>query len=111
MAAKYDLLKSSNDKFYFNLKAANGEPILTSQMYTTKDAAVNGIESVKNHSPSDENYERLTAKDNSPYFVLKAANNQVIGTSEMYSSTSARDNGIESVKTNGPAAETDDQTA
>ncbi|MGB0767773.1 MAG: YegP family protein [Phycisphaeraceae bacterium] len=111
MAAKYALLKSNNDKFHFNLKAANGEVILASQMYEAKASAEDGIASVKANSPDDANYERKTAKDDSPYFVLKAANGQVIGTSEMYSSTSAMENGIASVKTNGPVAETDDQTA
>lgn len=110
MAAKYALLKSSNDKFHFNLKAANGEVILSSQMYEAKDGALNGIESVKTNSADDANYERKTAKDDSPYFVLKAANGQVIGSSEMYSSTSAMEKGIASVKTNGPVAEVDDQT-
>lgn len=110
MAAKYALLKSSNDKFHFNLKAANGEVILSSQMYEAKASAKDGIASVKTNSPDDANYERKTAKDDSPYFVLKAANGQVIGNSEMYSSTSAMENGIASVKTNGPVAEIDDQT-
>ena len=38
-----------------------------------------------------------------PYFVLKAANGQVIGTSEMYSSEAARDSGIASVQSNSPS--------
>jgi uncharacterized protein YegP (UPF0339 family) len=38
---------------------------------------------------------------------LKANTSQVIGTSEMYSSTNMRDNGIESVKVNGLTAETE----
>ena len=110
MAAKYDLKKSSNGKFYFNLKAGNGEIILSSQMYSTKDNAMDGIESVKTNSPHDERYERKTSAKDEPYFVLKAANGQVIGNSETYSSESARDNGIASVKTNGPDAAVDDQT-
>ncbi len=43
-------------------------------------------------------------------FNLKAANHQVIGTSEQYESTAARENGIESVKKNAPDANVDDQT-
>jgi uncharacterized protein YegP (UPF0339 family) len=39
-----------------------------------------------------------------PYFVLKAVYDEVIGTSEMYSSTTGRDKGIESVKLNAPNA-------
>lgn len=110
MAAKYALLKSSNDKFHFNLKAGNGEVILSSQMYEAKASAEDGIASVKANSADDGNFERKTAKDDSPYFVLKAGNGQIIGNSEMYSSTSAMENGIESVKKNGPVAEVDDQT-
>ena len=45
-----------------------------------------------------------------PYFVLKAANGEVIGTSETYSSEAACKNGIESVKKNAPDAKLEDQT-
>lgn len=37
-------------------------------------------------------------------FVLKAANHQIIGQSEMYSSEAARDNGIDSVRRHAPEA-------
>jgi uncharacterized protein YegP (UPF0339 family) len=43
-------------------------------------------------------------------FNLKSTNGQVIGTSELYESVAARDNGIESVKTNAPSAAVDDLT-
>ena len=86
----------------FNLKAGNGEIILTSELYTTKAACDNGIASVQKNSPLDERYERKEAKNGKPYFVFKAANHQVIGKSEMYSSAASMENGINSVKTNGP---------
>jgi len=111
MAAKYELKKSKSDQFMFNLKAANGEIILTSELYTTKAAAMNGIESVQKNSPLDERYERKQAKDGQHFFVLKAANHQVIGKSEYYKSTSGMENGIASVKRNGPDAKVDDTTA
>jgi uncharacterized protein len=41
---------------------------------------------------------------------LMAANNQVIGTSETYTSAAGRDKGIESVKVNAPGAAMDDQS-
>ncbi len=108
MAGKYELKKGKNDQFHFNLKAGNGQVILTSEMYTSKASALNGIESVKKNSPQDERYERKEAKNGQPYFVLKAANHQVIGNSEMYNSNSAMENGIASVKKNGPDAELND---
>lgn len=97
-------------KFTFNLKAANHEVILTSQAYETKEAAKAGIESVQNNGPLAERFEKKTSSAKQPYFVLKAANRQTIGTSEMYSSETARDNGIKSVQTNSPTTEIKDVT-
>lgn len=110
MAGKFVLSKSNGGQFYFNLKAGNGEIILTSETYTSKQGATNGIESVRANAPLDERYERKTASDGSPYFILKAANGETLGRSEMYSSTAARDNGIASVKANAPSASVEDLT-
>ena len=110
MAGKFELKKSKNDKYFFSLLAGNGQTILGSEMYETKASALNGIESVKKNSPDDARYDRLTGKNDAPYFVLKAGNHQVIGNSQMYASETSRDNGIASCKTNGPTAPTDDQT-
>ncbi|MES2364186.1 MAG: YegP family protein [Pseudomonadota bacterium] len=110
MAGKFELKKSKNDKYFFSLLAGNGQIILSSEMYEAKASALNGIESVKTNAPNDGRYDRLEGKDGSPYFTLKASNGQVIGNSQMYSSASARDNGIASCKTNAPGATTDDQS-
>jgi uncharacterized protein YegP (UPF0339 family) len=110
MAGKFVLKKSNNGQFYFNLKAGNGEIILTSENYTTKQGATNGIASVRVNAPFDERYERKTAGNGSPYFILKAANGETLGRSEMYSSTTAMENGIASVKTNAPTASVEDLT-
>ena len=59
MAGTY-ALKKSGDQFMFNLKAANGEVILTSERYTTRAGAQTGIASVQTNSPKDERYERKT---------------------------------------------------
>ena len=110
MAAKYELKKTRNDKFQFNLLATNGQVVLTSEMYESKASALNGIESVRKNGPDDGRYGRLSAKDGSPYFVLKAGNGQVIGQSQMYSGAKARDGGIASVQSNAAEAVLDDQT-
>ena len=111
MAGKFELNSSSNGKFFFNLKAANGQVILSSEMYDSRGGAENGIESVRNNSGDEARYERRTSSKGDPYFVLKAANGQEIGRSEMYSSPQAMENGIESVKTNGPGAPITDTTS
>ncbi len=84
--------------------------ILSSETYKSKASCQNGINSVKKNAENDNRYERKTAKNGSPYFNLKAANGQVIGTSEMYSGESAMENGIASVKSNAPGARVDDQS-
>jgi uncharacterized protein YegP (UPF0339 family) len=110
MAAKYELKRTSDEQFMFNLKAAHGEIILASERYTAKSSAQAGIESVRANAPIDERYDRRKSSKEEPYFVLKAANGEIIGKSEMYSSSSAMENGIESVKTNGPSAPFEDIT-
>ena len=104
MTGYYELKQAGTTGFMFNLKAGNHEAILTSQTYTAKDGAKKGIASVQSNSPTEHRYERKVAKDGAAYFVLSATNGEIIGTSEMYSSASARDRGIESVKTSGPTS-------
>lgn len=111
MAAKFVLKKTTNGKFSFNLHAVNGQVILTSEVYEAKASASNGIASVRKNAVEAARFDKLTAKDGSPYFTLKATNGQVIGQSQMYSSEAARDAGIASVQANAPEAALDDQTA
>lgn len=108
---KFVITTRSNGDFQFNLKAGNGEVILTSQGYSSKSSCNNGIESVKKNAPEDGRYEKKTSTNDKHYFVLKAGNGEIIGNSQMYESASGRDNGIESVKKNAPDADTDDQTS
>nr|WP_299069377.1 YegP family protein [uncultured Allomuricauda sp.] len=107
---KFEIKSTSTGKTMFNLKAGNGQVILTSQSYASKDGCKNGIESVRTNSQTDAQFERKTAKDGSPFFTLNATNGQVIGKSEMYNSTAAMENGIESVKKNAPDAEVEDNS-
>ncbi len=57
---RYDRKTSSNGKFYFNLKAGNGQIIGTSEMYESEASRDNGIESVKKNAP-DATVEDTTA--------------------------------------------------
>ena len=107
MAGKYEVLKSKNGKYHFNLKAANGQVVLSSQMYESKPSCLNGIESTKKNAGDDKHFERLTSAKGEPYFTLKATNGQVIGRSEMYASASSMENGIASVAKNKDSATND----
>ena len=101
---KFEIKKDKAGKFRFSLKAGNGQVILASQGYASRSGCENGIESVRKNSKKDSMFDRCTAKNGSPYFCLKSTNGQVIGNSEMYSSNSAMENGIASVKKNAPKA-------
>ncbi len=98
---KYVISIAKNGDYYFNLRAANNQTILTSEMYSAKSACTNGIESVRINCDDDNNYERKISTDDEHYFVLKAANGEIIGQSEMYESEAAMENGIASVRSNG----------
>jgi uncharacterized protein YegP (UPF0339 family) len=108
--AKFEITKRKNDEFQFNLKASNGEIILTSEGYKSKSGCTNGIDSVKKNSADDNHFKKLESTNGKPYFTLVAGNGEIIGTSEMYESISSRDHGIESVKKNAPVAEIVDQS-
>ncbi|MEP7281359.1 MAG: YegP family protein [Rubrivivax sp.] len=104
MAGVYELKSNDRGEFSFVLKAANGLVVLRSQQYASKATAMSGIASVQSNSASADRYEKLVASDGRHYFNLKAGNQQVVGTSQMYATPSARDEGIASVMANGPGS-------
>ena len=108
---KFVITLRKDGESQFNLKAGNGQVILTSQGYATKASCLNGIESVRTNSADDARFDRQSAANGKFYFTLKASNGQVVGNSQMYESEATRDNGIESVKTNAPDATVEDETA
>ena len=105
---KFEITKRTNGDYQFNLKAGNGQIILTSQGYSAKAGCENGIESVKKNSADDARFDRKISSNGKPYFNLTAINGQNIGGSEMYESVASRENGIESVKKNAPDATIED---
>ena len=104
----------------FDLKATNGQVIATSEVYETKAACENGIESVRKNAPiaaiEDQTAEGFETATNPKFelyadkagefrFRLKARNGQIIATSEGYVTKASCENGIESVRKNAPEAE------
>jgi len=108
MAGWYEISQNDKGQVSFVLKAANAQVVLRSQQYESRASALKGIASVQANSPTDARYELLSASDGRPYFNLRAANGQVVGTSQMYASEATRATGIESVKTNGPSTDVRD---
>ena len=101
---KFVITTRKNGEFQFNLKATNGQVILTSEGYTTKAACLNGVESVRKNAPVEGRFEVKVAKNGKPFFNLKSSNGQVIGASQMYASERTLKAGIASVQKNAPDA-------
>lgn len=94
---KFQIFMGKNGKHYFRLYARNGQQVLASEAYDTKSGCQNGIESVKTNAPNRNMYAMKEGSNGQYYFVLMAANNHVIGRSEMYSTAAACDNGVDAV--------------
>ncbi len=103
----------------FDLEAANGEVIATSEVYSSETACMNGIESVRKNSTAanmeDQTEEGFAVLTNPKYeiykdkggefrFRLKARNGEVIAASEGYKTKQSCENGIDSVRRNAPDA-------
>ena len=108
---KFVITLRKNGEFQFNLKASNGQIILTSEGYTTKSACLNGIESVKKNCKVEARFDKKVASNGKPFFNLKAANGQIIGSSQMYVNEKNMLNGVASVVKNAPEAPVVDLTA
>ena len=110
MSAEFQIFLGSNDQYYFRLRGGNNEIILHSQGYVYKSGCESGISAVRVNSQYDSRYERLMSSNYQHYFNLKAANYEIIGTSENYSTGAGMEVGISSVKRNGPIAPVKDLT-
>ncbi len=110
MSRRYDLKRSTNQQYYFTLVADNEKTVLVSETYLSKQSALDGIAAVRVNAPYDARYQRLTSQRGLPFFVLRAANSQVLGTSEEYSSRQAMEDTIAVVKSIAPTASVVDKT-
>ncbi len=113
------LVKTSEAGFRFNLLATNGQVIAVSETYSTEDACLNGIESVRSsclgpiEDQTVENFEVLTHPKFEVYldkagnyrFRLKARNGQIVAVGESYKALDSCLNGVDSIKRNAPDAQ------
>ena len=95
--ARVEVLESTAG-FRFNLHAQNGEVVLSSESYTTQAAAWNGAFAIQDAAQNEGAFTIKTATDARYYFVLTAENGQVVGVSQLYTSRTAAQAGITSVK-------------
>ena len=96
--------KTDSGMFRFVLKAKNWETILVSESYTSDAACEAWIASVMNNADQESRYEKLRSDNHHHYFNLLSTNWKVIWTSEMYTTSAARDKWIDSVMRTAPTA-------
>lgn len=110
MTSTFEIKKAHGAKFFFQLKTAEDKVILTSELYKQKASSQNGIASVQKNSHDSSKYSRLRRKNGKLYFTLKAANYQVIGTSELYNTEEEREEGIKLIMKYGSTTTIKDLT-
>ena len=119
MAAKFEIKIAKNGEYMFNLFAANGRVIATSETYTALHNCKGGIESIRTNAlahiedQTEEGYEELlcpkyeifTDKEGKFRFRLRASNGEIICASQGYTAKTNARTGIESIAENAPDAE------
>jgi uncharacterized protein len=97
-APRVVVFKGLDSRYYFHVRAKNGEIVLQSQSYSSKSAAEKGVSSVLTNGQKATNYMVQAAANGQYYFTLRAANHATIGVSEMYSSKWNAQKGAEGVQ-------------
>lgn len=118
-SGKFEIKKTKDDRYVFNLYASNNVIVATSQVYSSPSSAITGIKSVINNAEKAA-VEVQTLKDfpTLPYpkweiykdngdqyrFRLSASNGSCICHSQGYTKKSNCKNGIESIRKFAPTA-------
>jgi uncharacterized protein YegP (UPF0339 family) len=96
--ARFEVFSGENKKFYFHLRARNGEIVLGSQGYTTKSSALSGIQSVKTNGVDDARWTVFEAIDGEFGIRLQAGNYRTIGMGELYTTESNANAGVDTIE-------------
>lgn len=97
-SAYFETFQGIDGHYYFSMTAGNGQNVLRSQGYTKLASAQNGVASVLANGNDKRQFDVKQAQNGDWYFNLRAANNEIIGTSELYSSKSNADRGARTVR-------------
>jgi uncharacterized protein YegP (UPF0339 family) len=91
----FDVWQDTAGAYRFHLKAGNAQILVTSEAYTSREGALNGVLAVLDDGGLASHYETIVAANNQRYFNLVAGNHQIIATSETYSSKAAAQKGVD----------------
>jgi uncharacterized protein YegP (UPF0339 family) len=97
--ARVEIASGAAGQFHYNLHAKNGEVVLSSQTYSTEAAAWNGAFSAQDVAEGAGSFTVKVATDGRFYFTATAANGEVVGVSQMYTTKASAQAGITAVET------------
>ncbi|HYI78896.1 MAG TPA: YegP family protein [Chryseolinea sp.] len=95
---KFQVFKSTkNGQYYYRLRAANGEIVLSGEGYTSIQSCLKGIASVRINAVNHDRY--IKKSEYFDYsFNLRAGNGEIVGRSESYITAAMRDRGMSAVR-------------
>ena len=96
-AGKWVILKNDSGMYYFELRASNGEKLLSSIDYTSVNGAKNGIKTHKTNIQKN-NIVISQSKNGSYFFRLLNGSKQLLCTGENYPSKSGCESAVDSVR-------------
>jgi uncharacterized protein YegP (UPF0339 family) len=92
--SRVEMIAGATGEFRFHVLGSDGEVLLSSESYASEAAAYNGALAVQQAGRSRAGYTVKQSAAGSFYFVLQAANGEVIGTSQMFAMREGVDGAI-----------------
>lgn len=100
MTGYFQLIEGDDGAFMFTLRAGNHETVLTSRVFWTRQAAMEGVETLRRQAQRPDAYLRHTDADGRQWFEVLDEKQRSLGRSEPYASRSGLSAGMASVKRN-----------
>jgi len=97
--ARVTVTQGDSGQFHFNVYAKNGQIVLSSETYTDVANAYNGAFSVQENGVATYAYEIKQSAAGGYFFNLKAANGQIVGTSQQYTTAAGAQAGRDALVT------------
>lgn len=93
-----ELKKDTKNTYRFCIKTGDGNSLLNSIPFSSKEDADNTIKQLSPLMKRQSVFERKTDHKGKFLFALKDTNGSIIGTSQCYSSEAGMENGIKNVR-------------
>ena len=110
MAGKFELIKTADSQYVFNLIDSGGQLLFISEPYPQTSDVQKAIALLRERVKSFANFERKKTDTNKLYFVIREIKGPVIGSSQRHASIAALENSITAVHKCAPDAVLVDHT-